>query len=280
MTTHEHFARSLRLRRLHHHTTSGLLITPLDHSISDGPVVPRGSSIDRLAGQLAAGGADAIVVHKGSLRHIHTERFADMSLIIHLNASTSQAADPDAKYVVTSVEDALRLGADAVSVHINLGSQDERQQISDLGQVADACDRWNLPLMAMVYPRGPHISDPRDPELVAHAVTIAADLGADMIKTVFPGSVSEMISLTAACPVPLLAAGGPQLSGEDDVLDFVNGTLHGGAAGVAMGRNIFQSADPEGLTGKVAGLVHQFSAQHLDPVTGGQRHDGRQAVLA
>ncbi len=280
MTTHGHFARSLRLRRLHHHSTSGLMITPLDHSISDGPVVPRGSSIDRLAGQLAAGGADAIVVHKGSVRHIHPDRFAGMSLIIHLNASTGQAADPDAKYVVTEVEDALRLGADAVSVHVNVGSLDERQQIGDLGRVADACDRWNLPLMAMMYPRGPQVANPRDPELVAHAVTIAADLGADLVKTVFPGSVPEMLDLTATCPVPLLVAGGPQRGSESDVLDFVGGALAGGAAGVAMGRNIFQSADPEKLAGQVAELVHGFSAQHLDSLTGGQHHDGRQAVLA
>lgn len=280
MTTHGHFARSLRLRRLHHHSTSGLMITPLDHSISDGPVVPRGSSIDRLAEQLAVAGADGIVVHKGSVRYIRPERFADMSLVIHLNASTGQAPDPDAKYLVTGVEDALRLGADAVSLHVNMGSLEEHRQIGDLGRVADACDRWNLPLMAMMYPRGPQIENPRDPELVAHAATIAADLGADLVKTVFAGSVAEMRDLTSACPIPLLVAGGPPRGSESDVLDFVSDALAGGAKGVAMGRNVFQSVDPEKLAGKVAELVHRFSPQHLDSLTGGQHHDGRQAVLA
>ena len=100
MTTYGHFARSLRLRRLYRHSTAGLMITPLDHSISDGPVVPKGTTLDQLAGRLAAGGSDAVVVHKGSVRHISPERFAAMSLIIHLNASTSQALDPNAKYLV------------------------------------------------------------------------------------------------------------------------------------------------------------------------------------
>ncbi|SMQ16979.1 2-amino-4,5-dihydroxy-6-oxo-7-(phosphonooxy)heptanoate synthase [Streptomyces sp. Ag82_O1-12] len=266
MTAFGHFARSLRLRRLYRHSTAGLMITPLDHSISDGPVAPKGTSLDHLAGQLAAGGADAVVVHKGSVRHISPERFAAMSLIIHLNASTSQALDPDAKYVVTQVEEALRLGADAVSVHVNVGSDDERQQIGDLGRIADACDRWNLPLLAMVYPRGPRVTDPRDPDLVAHAVTVASDLGADLVKTVFLGSTAEMLDLTAACPVPVLVAGGPAMPTEEDVLAYVRDALAGGAGGVAMGRNIFQASDPRQLAAKVARLIHHFPEQHFAPL--------------
>lgn len=280
MNTHSHFARSLRLRRLYHHSLSGLMVTPLDHSISDGPIVPRGSSIDQLAGQLAAADVDAIVVHKGSLRHIAVDRFAGMSLIVHLNASTAQAPDPDAKYLVTGVEEAVRLGADAVSVHVNIGSADERQQVADLGRIADACDRWNLPLMAMMYPRGPGVVNPRDPVLVAHAVMIAADLGADLVKTLFTGSVAEMLDITAASPVPVLVAGGPPHGSEAGVLDFVRDALTGGAAGVAMGRNIFQSADPERLAGRVARLVHQFPDDDLEDLIGGQHHDRRKAVLA
>lgn len=279
MTFPSHSARSLRLRRLYHHGPNGLMITPLDHSISDGPVVPKGGSIDRLTGQLAAGDVDAIIVHKGSLRHIHPDRFANLSVIIHLNASTDRAADPDAKYVVTGVEEALRLGADAVSVHINLGSTDERQQIGDFGRIADACDRWNLPLLAMVYPRGPRIENPRDPQLVAHAVTVAADLGADLVKTLFLGSVSEMLDLTAACPVPILVAGGPRC-GEGELLGFVRDALAGGAGGVAMGRNIFQSPDPARLAAKVARLVHQHPGERLENLMGERHHDRRKAMLA
>ncbi|MEU6551615.1 2-amino-3,7-dideoxy-D-threo-hept-6-ulosonate synthase [Streptomyces sp. NPDC046915] len=223
---------------------------------------------------------DAIVVHKGSVRHIRPERFADMSLIIHLNASTAQAPDPDAKYMVTEVEEALRLGADAVSVHINLGSDDERRQIADLGRVSDACDRWNLPLMAMMYPRGPRVADPHDPVLVAHAVTIAADLGADLIKTSFPGAMPDLLALTQACPVPILVAGGPPRTTEEGVLEYVGEVLAGGALGVAMGRNIFQSADPQRMAGRVARLVHRLPAGEFDHTTGGHQRGGQQAVLA
>jgi len=280
MTAHHHFARELRLRRLFRRHSSRLMVVPLDHSITDGPVVPRGSTIDRLAGQLTAGGADAVVVHKGSLRHIRPARFAGMSLILHLNASTAHAPDPDAKYLVTGVEDAVRLGADAVSVHVNLGSREERQQVGDLGRVADLCDRWNLPLMAMVYPRGPQVTDPHDPRLVAHAVTLAADLGADIVKTSWAGSAAAMLDVTAACPIPVLVAGGPPRGTEGEVLGFVRDVLLGGAAGVAMGRNVFQSPDPRGMAAAVARLVHEGPREPYDHLTGEHRSEREQAVLA
>ncbi|MCE7080571.1 2-amino-3,7-dideoxy-D-threo-hept-6-ulosonate synthase [Streptomyces sp. ST2-7A] len=280
MITHHHFARALRLSRLHHHHPERLLVVPLDHSLSDGPVVPRGSTIDRLCGRLAEGGADAVVVHKGSLRHIHPARLADMSLIVHLNASTAHAPDPDAKYMVTGVEDALRWGADAVSVHVNMGSSDERRQLADLGRVADLCDRWNLPLLAMMYPRGPRITDPRDADLVAHAVTLAADLGADMVKAPCAHTPAEMLDVTAACPIPLLCAGGPPRDSEAEVADFVRGALLGGAAGIAMGRNIFRAPDPRAMTARVAGLVHGLPTENIDHVMEGRGSEYNKAVLA
>ncbi|MFJ9107199.1 2-amino-3,7-dideoxy-D-threo-hept-6-ulosonate synthase [Streptomyces sp. NPDC102283] len=280
MTTHQHFGRAVRLRRLFHHDPQRLMIVPLDHSLSDGPVVPRGSSIDRLTGQLAGAGVDAIVVHKGSVRHIDHSRLASMSLILHLNASTAHAPDPDAKHLVTGVEAALRLGADAVSVHINMGSREEARQLADLGAVADRCDRWNLPLLAMMYPRGPKITDPADPELVAHAVTLAADLGADLVKAPCLRTRAEMRDLTAACPIPLICAGGPQRDTEDEVLAFAREAVAGGAAGVAMGRNIFRSPDPGAMAARVAGVVHNRSGGTLGHIEEGHGSELRETVLA
>src|SRR5262249_22577903 len=153
-------------------------------------------------------GVDAVVLHKGCVRYIDHRWFADLALVIHLSASTVRAPDPDAKYLVAGVEEALRLGADAVSVHVNLGSREEPGQSRDPGARADACDGWSVPLLAMVYPRGPGITDPRDPDPVGHAVSLAADLGADLVKTVYPGSVEAMAAVTADAPVPVVVAGG------------------------------------------------------------------------
>ncbi|MER8045935.1 2-amino-3,7-dideoxy-D-threo-hept-6-ulosonate synthase [Streptomyces sp. NPDC094032] len=251
-------ARGLRLRRLFRHRDQRLMVVPLDHSIADGPLTARGG-LDALVGQLVGNGVDAVVLHKGSLRHVRTDRFTGMSLIMHLSASTAHAPDPDAKYLVTGVEEALRQGADAVSVHVNLGSRDERRQIADLGAVADVCDRWNVPLLAMMYPRGPKISNPRDPELVVHTATLAADLGADIVKTLYTGSSDEMADIVEACPIPVIVAGGVRVDAEDQVLDFVGDAIRGGAAGVAMGRNVFQAPDPGAMARKISQIVHSTS---------------------
>lgn len=287
MTLNLHPARGVRLRRMFRHEPDRLMVCPLDHAISDGPVARRGQSLDQLVGDLAAAGVDAVVLHKGGLRQVRPDHFAELSLIVHLNASTSRAGDPDAKYLVTDVAEAVRLGADAVSIHVNLGSRDERQQIGDLGRVAEQCDRWNLPLLAMMYPRGPHVVDPRDPELVAHAVAVAVDLGADVVKTVFTGTVAEMQDITAAAAVPVLVAGGPRRGEETCAIQFVRDALLGGAAGVAMGRMIFQSDEPRKLAEIVARLVHNLPT---DPTTDlrhegdlrreGQDHELGQTVLA
>jgi 2-amino-4,5-dihydroxy-6-oxo-7-(phosphonooxy)heptanoate synthase len=207
-------------------------------------------------GRLAANRVDAIVLHKGSLRHVDPAWFGSTSLIVHLSASTVHAPDPDAKYLVAGVEESLRLGADAVSVHVNLGSDGEQRQISDLAAVAEACDRWNVPLLAMMYPRGPRISDPRDPALVAHAVTLAADLGADLVKAPYVGSVTEMKEITSRSPVPVITVGGPRNDDEGQVLAHVGEALSAGVAGVAMGRNVFEAPDPGVMAAKLADLIH------------------------
>jgi len=256
MPTNQSFGRRLRTRRLYHHGDDRLFVVPLDHSVSTGPITEDSAQLIDLIGQLTENGVDAVILHKGSLLHVNHEHFARSSLIVHLSASTVHAPDPNAKFLVASVEESLRLGADGVSVHVNLGSESEMQQVADLGTVADACDRWNVPLLAMMYPRGHKIADPHDPAVVAHAVALAAEMGADIAKTVHVGSAAEMADVTRSCPIPVIVAGGPKVATSDEVLDYVQEMLDGGAAGVAMGRNIFQASDPGAIAGRIADVIH------------------------
>jgi 2-amino-4,5-dihydroxy-6-oxo-7-(phosphooxy)heptanoate synthase len=252
------FARTVRRRRLHHHDPGRLLIVPMDHSVADGPL-PIGT-LDDLVGTLGANGADAVVLHKGAVRRVSPERFTDTSLIVQLSASTNHAPDPDDKCLVGGVEECLRLGADAVSVHVNMGSDGERRQIADLASVAEACERWNLPLLAMMYARGPRVTDPRDTGLLAHAASIAADFGADLVKVAYPGSPEAMATVVETCPVPVVVAGGPPLDGLDAVRTYVRGAVEGGAVGVAMGRNVFGAEDPAAAARAVAEVLHRPQA--------------------
>ncbi len=247
------FGRSLRMLRLGH-MSRRFFVVPLDHSVTNGPIA-FATGLDGLVGGLAGAGVDAVVLHKGRVREIDPSRFTEMSLIIHLSASTRHAPDPDAKRLVANVEEAVRVGADAVSVHVNLGSQHETEQLADLASVAEACDRWNLPLLAMVYPRGPELGRPNRPELVEHAVAVAVDLGADLVKTVTTESLADMRTIVERSPIPILTAGGPRID-ESRLIGHVAALLRAGTAGVAMGRNVFEAPDPAALARRIADLIH------------------------
>lgn len=234
--------RSLRLARLLKSEHAPFFMVPMDHTVTDGPFSDARRH-GELVGILADNGADAIVVHKGRLRHIDRAVYAKLSVVVHISASTRYAPDPNDKYQVADIDNCLRQGADAVSVHVNLGSPTEKGQIRVLADAADACDRAGLPLIAMIYPRGPGVQGRPYLETVLHAGSLAADLGADIVKLPLGGSVHEMRQIVESCPIPVVTAGGSQVS-DGDFNAFVAQVMKSGARGIAAGRNIFMAADP------------------------------------
>lgn len=252
MPSSPHRVKAVRLERLSRYGDGRHLFVPLDHSVSTGPVA-QADRFDSLVEAVVTAGADAVIVHKGRARYINPSHFRQASLVVHLSGSTAHAPDTDAKVLVSRVEEAIRLGADGVSVHVNIGADTEASQLADLGAVADACDRWGMPLLAMMYPRGPRVRNPRDPELLAHVVNIAADLGADLVKTVMAQTVADMADVVATSPVPILVAGGEGGGGLDEL---VTSALRAGCRGVAVGRRIFRHPDPATAVRDIAQLLH------------------------
>ena len=109
-----------------------------------------------------------------------------------LSGMSNLSPNVNGKVQVCSVQEAIRLGADAVSVHVNIGAQDEDKMLQNLGSVADECDVYGMPLLAMMYPRGPKIQNEHAADVVAHAARIGAELGADIIKANFTGSIETI----------------------------------------------------------------------------------------
>ncbi|MCC6776904.1 MAG: hypothetical protein IT537_09755 [Hyphomicrobiales bacterium] len=246
--------RSLRLGRLLKGDEAPLLLVPLDHTVSDGPFTDA-HRYDHLLGTLADNGADGIVVHKGRLGLLPSSVYSKLSVVVHISASTKYAADPTYKYQVAEVEDCLRRGADGVSVHVNVGSLTEDQQLRSMATVADSCERYGLPLLAMVYPRGPGIKDHSPAETLLHAAALAVDLGADLVKLPLGGSVASMKRVVDSCPIPILAAGGSQMA-DGEFGAFVADVARSGARGLAAGRNIFMAANPAAKVREVREILH------------------------
>jgi 2-amino-4,5-dihydroxy-6-oxo-7-(phosphonooxy)heptanoate synthase len=245
--------KSFRSRRLSLAGDDKYLLVPLDHTVSDGPIVPPGQW-DNLLRALVAGGADGIIVHKGRAQAFAPDILGNCALVVHLSAGTACSADANAKVLVGDVEEALRLGADAVSVHVNLGSDTEGQQLADLGAVARSCDAWGMPLIAMVYPRGPRIENPHDPALLSHLVNVAADLGADMVKTCVALPLERMAEVVANSPIPILASGGPPDG--SDLIEYGSAVMASGCRGLAIGRRIFSAPSPASLVSRLSAVVH------------------------
>jgi len=195
--------------------------------------------------------------HMGLPLHGHRGYGRDIGLIIHLSASSSLGPDPNHKVLVTEVEDAIRIGADAVSIHVNVGADDEAEMLHDLGRVARTCDLWGMPLIAMMYPRGPKVKEEHGVEYVKLAARIGSELGADIVKTNYTGSPDTFKEVVKGCSVPVVIAGGPKMDTETDLLQMVYDAVNVGGMGVAFGRNIFQADNPTLLVKRLCSIVHE-----------------------
>ncbi|MET1124877.1 MAG: 2-amino-3,7-dideoxy-D-threo-hept-6-ulosonate synthase [Archaeoglobaceae archaeon] len=247
--------KKVRLERIIDRNTGNTVIVPMDHGVSMGPIEGL-IDLPKTINAVAEGGANAVVLHKGVVTFGHRGYGKDVGLILHLSASTKLGPDPNEKVLVCTVEEAIKLGADAVSIHVNVGSKTEAEQLMALGEVSRICSEWGMPLLAMMYPRGDGINQ-FDPEAVALAARVGAELGADIVKTNYTGSVESFRKVVEGCPVPVVVAGGPKMGSAEDVLRMVREAMDAGARGVAIGRNIFQANDPTRMTRAIAAIVHE-----------------------
>lgn len=248
--------KQVRLERIINRDTGKVVIVPMDHGVSVGPILGITNMKEAMA-QVANGGADAVVVHKGIVGRGHRKSGPDMGLIVHLSGSTSLSPEPNAKILVCTVEEAIKIGADAVSVHVNIGNVHEKDMLADLGKVAKEAAEWGLPLLAMVYPRGEKIKDEYDPEAIKHAARLGAELGADIVKVSYTGSPDSFREVVQGCHVPVIIAGGPKMDSDRAILEMVKGAMEAGGSGTSIGRNVFQHKNPIRIVEALTMIVHK-----------------------
>ena len=153
-----------------------------------------------------------------------------------------------------SVEEAIKVGADAVSYHINVLSAHEGNQIEALAKITKDANEFGMPVLVMCYVRG-HEEDMKDPRKISHAVRLGEELGGDIIKTVYTGDSKSFESVVTATSKPVVIAGGKKGT-DKETIEMVKGAMDAGAAGVSMGRCIFQHKDPESISRAVVEIVH------------------------
>jgi fructose-bisphosphate aldolase/2-amino-3,7-dideoxy-D-threo-hept-6-ulosonate synthase len=213
-----------------------MLCIPMDHGISSGPIAGI-DDIHRMIYICEDAGLTSVLVNKGIVK--------------------SMPRPSRVGVLAGSVEDAIRLGADGVSLHINIGAKEEPEMLIKLGSISAECLKWNMPLIAMMYPRGENIKNPHDPDIVAHTARVGAELGADIVKTVYTGDPDSFKRVVKGCPVPIVIAGGPKASSDEEVLEMTKGAMEAGAVGVTFGRNIFQHRNPPAMVRALAKVIFE-----------------------
>jgi len=248
--------KEIRMARLMDQRRMTTVIVPMDHGVSVGPVQGL-TDMEHTIGEARAGGANAVVIHKGLIKNSGLQRGGGLGLIVHLSGSTALSPEPNVKTLVCTVEEAIKLGADAVSVHVNLGNGGEKAMLSDLSAVARQTAEWGMPLLAMMYPRGERVKSEFDPEAIKHAARVGAELGADLIKVPYTGDPETFRPVVEGCGAPVVIAGGPKMKTDRDILEMVYGAMSAGAAGLSIGRNVFQHHSPSSITQAMCKIVHE-----------------------
>jgi fructose-bisphosphate aldolase / 2-amino-3,7-dideoxy-D-threo-hept-6-ulosonate synthase len=238
----------------------------MDHGVTIGPC--KGiENMQNTVNSLLKGNVDAVLMHKGIAKHVNV---GNAGLIVMLSGASNLNPNQNNKVQVCSVQEAVRLGADAVSVHVNVGAEDEEKMLATLGRVADECDIFGMPLLAMMYPRGPKITDEHAPEVVAHAARLGAELGADIIKTNYTGTIETFKAVVECCPLPIVIAGGAKAKTANDILQITIESIKAGGAGLSIGRNVFQNENPTAMVKALSAIVHSgASVEAAQKILGG-----------
>jgi len=156
-----YYGKAIRMERIVDRKTKHSIIVPMDHGVTVGPIMGL-DDLGKVVDMVAEGGANAVIGHVGLPMYGHRKYGKDIGLILHLNASTALSTAKDNKVMVNSVEEAIKFGADAVSIHINIGGKDDSDMLTLLGNVSKECRTWGMPLVAMMYPRGENIKNEKE----------------------------------------------------------------------------------------------------------------------
>jgi len=254
--------RARRWRRFLHPASARALIVPVDHGLTLGPI----DGLDRLDGMrrwLASGELTGVVMHKGMVEHLGGA--APSGLIVQLNGAVNagdpvQTVAPSMKMRLTTVQSAVALGADAVSVHLDMGGQWGSHYLHLLGEVVDEAHALGVPVLAMLYDKTPGASGGWLPRQ-RHFMRAAVEVGADVLKIQPPSELALLPQVLDGFEDARVLFAGGELRPARESLGLARAVAQHGGAGLCMGRNVFQHADPVAFLRELGTALHQADNQ-------------------
>jgi 3-hydroxy-5-phosphonooxypentane-2,4-dione thiolase len=255
-----------RLARIFQPSTNRTVMLAIDHGYFQGPT----TGLERVDLSIVPllSMADALMTTRGMVRSTIPPT-AGTPIVLRASGGPSILKDLSNEQIAVAMEDAVRLNAAAVAVQVFIGGENETQSVQNMTRLVDEGQRAGMPVLA-VTAVGRELT--RDARYLRLAVRICAELGAHVVKTYHCADGFDTV--TSACPVPVVMAGGKKLP-ERDALVMAARAIEGGAAGVDMGRNIFQSDHPVAMIRAIRAVVHESAKpedafeEHVRPVLPG-----------
>lgn len=253
----------LRLGRLFDRESGRSFITAFDHGASL-RVPPEAGRALEVVEKIVAGGPDGVLISPGLLKqasHLFAFRGAPVPVLrADWAILDERMKDLGEQYrVLVGARDAAALGAGAMVMYLIQGPEEGAMFADNARAVAGAAveaHRVGLPLIVEATLWGSRIAEKKDPDLLAFVCRMAAELGADAVKTEYTGDPASMARVVEACPVPVLTLGGAKGSSEEEVVEAARGAMEGGAKGIIFGRNVWQAEDPVRMATALREVVH------------------------
>ncbi|AKX93225.1 class I fructose-bisphosphate aldolase [Neomoorella thermoacetica] len=245
--------KEIRLSRLLDSESKRFVGITVDHAMARG-VLPGLVNIKETVRKIILGKPNALTMHKGIAEKVFPPYAGKVPLI--LKSTTFSPYHPKYDTPVADVEEALRLGADAISVGVIVGGPEQAEQITHLAQISKEASAMGLPLIAHIYPRGSEVKDPKNADAVSYAVRVGAELGVDIVKTNWTGSAESFAKVVAACPSRVVIAGGSSGNDLSSYLQMIWEGIQVGMAGVTCGRFVWEDSNPAAVIEAIKAIVH------------------------
>jgi DhnA family fructose-bisphosphate aldolase class Ia len=261
--------KKLRLRRILGESGHRALVVAFDHALVLGPIPGTQDPLGQIR-RFAEAKVDALLLNLGLFR-----QFSDLSLPGHAPAliaridwttvwssiaNNGRSSGDLRSSLIARPEDALRQGADAVLIYMVVGTGDpdfESKEVARTAEVARECERIGIPLIVESLARGKNVQHPGEPRWLNLHTRMAAELGADAVKTDYSGDLASMRSVVENCPIPILVLGGSRQGSDEDALEVVRNAALAGAAGVFFGRNVFQAPDMQSFLQRARSVLDE-----------------------
>ncbi|RLE77145.1 MAG: fructose-bisphosphate aldolase [Thermoprotei archaeon] len=244
--------KTVRLGRILDLSGRGTVILPVDHGAYMGPIRGLEKPLDVIRVAVEAG-VDSILLNKGLLKRCASEIARaprPVGLVLRASGAFVAREPPEFEALISSAREALALGADAVAFTMYVGGRRHEEVVRAFGELVAECESWGVPVLGECLPSSELGSGVK---AVKVAARVGAELGADVVKTIYAEPFEEVVD---SCPVPIVIAGGRKRDAVG-VLAEVKRAMEAGAAGVCIGRNVFQHDNPRAMLEAILKIVKE-----------------------